>query len=100
MQRTVRVIRPGLVPYRQSLEMQQRLITECREDAVDSLLLLQHPPVFTAGRRSAGFAAAHAERLGRLGAEAVDVSFVRPRAILRFRSRVADRSPSTARDSW
>jgi lipoyl(octanoyl) transferase len=46
--------RRGLVPYRSAFEMQKRL-EEARHAALlpDVLLLLEHPPVYTRGRRSA-----------------------------------------------
>ena len=43
----------GLVPYGEALSMQERLRDERQaERAPDSLLLLEHPPVYTKGRRS------------------------------------------------
>src|SRR3954469_15948004 len=50
---TLTVLRPGLVDYREAWEQQQRL-----HDAVvagdrgDTVLLLEHPSVFTAGKRT------------------------------------------------
>jgi lipoyl(octanoyl) transferase len=50
---TLRVLRPGLVDYREAWQEQRRL-----HDAVvageqpDTILLLEHPSVFTAGRRT------------------------------------------------
>ncbi|MEU8231030.1 lipoyl(octanoyl) transferase LipB [Actinoplanes sp. NPDC048967] len=50
---TLRVLRPGLVDYREAWETQRRL-----HDAVvagtqpDTILLLEHPSVFTAGKRT------------------------------------------------
>lgn len=53
----VRLIRPkGLVEYGRALWLQEQLAADCRDDGVDSVVLLQHCPVYTAGRRSAGFA--------------------------------------------
>ncbi|MCL4458601.1 MAG: lipoyl(octanoyl) transferase LipB [Chloroflexi bacterium] len=46
------VLNLGLVEYRQSLALQERLVEERRADRIDNLLLLlQHPPVITIGRR-------------------------------------------------
>jgi len=43
----------GLVPYQEALELQQRLRTARTAGALDdTLLLLEHPPVITRGRRS------------------------------------------------
>jgi lipoyl(octanoyl) transferase len=45
--------RAGLVPYREAYEFQKRLERLRSEDAIpDTLLLLEHPPVYTRGRRS------------------------------------------------
>jgi lipoate-protein ligase B len=43
----------GLIPYREALAAQEAL-RECRqaEELPDTLLLLEHPPVYTRGRRS------------------------------------------------
>ena len=43
----------GLVEYRDALELQDRLRAARQEDLLDDLLLLlEHPPVYTRGRRS------------------------------------------------
>jgi lipoyl(octanoyl) transferase len=47
------VVRCGTVPYEQARAAQQRLQEERqREEIPDLLLLLEHPPVYTRGRRS------------------------------------------------
>jgi lipoyl(octanoyl) transferase len=47
------VVRRGLVPYEEALELQRELAERRqREEIGDVLLLLQHPPVYTRGRRS------------------------------------------------
>jgi lipoyl(octanoyl) transferase len=47
------VLRPGLVPYDEARELQRRLEgRRRREEVPDVLLLLEHPPVYTRGRRS------------------------------------------------
>jgi lipoyl(octanoyl) transferase len=44
----------GLVDYGEALELQRRLCERRQRDEVpDTLLLLEHPPVYTRGRRSA-----------------------------------------------
>jgi lipoyl(octanoyl) transferase len=49
----VLVIRCGMVPYEQARATQARLETARQADAIpDVLLLLEHPPVYTRGRRS------------------------------------------------
>jgi lipoyl(octanoyl) transferase len=46
--------RRGLVPYADAFEMQKRLEAARQAELVpDALLLLEHPPVYTRGRRSA-----------------------------------------------
>jgi lipoyl(octanoyl) transferase len=49
-----RLVRPGgLVPYAQANEWMHDLAERrARDDVPDTLILLEHPPVFTAGRRS------------------------------------------------
>jgi lipoate-protein ligase B len=43
----------GVVEYREALELQERLRTARQEDELpDMLLTLEHPPVYTRGRRS------------------------------------------------
>jgi lipoyl(octanoyl) transferase len=52
---TVRLwcVRAGLVLYREAFELQKRLEQLRSADAIpDTLLLLEHPPVYTRGRRS------------------------------------------------
>ena len=45
----------GEVPYREALALQQRLRDARQADAIpDTLLLLEHPPVYTRGRRASG----------------------------------------------
>lgn len=44
-------LRPGLLPYTEGLQLQERLLLERPELGTDVLLLLQHPPVITLGRR-------------------------------------------------
>jgi lipoyl(octanoyl) transferase len=47
------VLRCGTVPYEEARETQRRLESERQRDAIpDVLLLLEHPPVYTRGRRS------------------------------------------------
>jgi lipoyl(octanoyl) transferase len=50
----LRVAHLGVVEYRRALALQQRLCAERQADAIpDTLLLLEHPPVYTRGRRTA-----------------------------------------------
>src|SRR5262245_17874232 len=54
MRRTARLIRPkGLVPYDVANEAMHRLAEKRLSDEIpDTVILLEHPPVFTAGRRA------------------------------------------------
>jgi lipoyl(octanoyl) transferase len=50
---TLWVVRPGVVPYRDALELQEQLrVKRVEGELPDVLLLLEHPPVYTRGRRS------------------------------------------------
>lgn len=50
--RRCQVLHLGLVEYKEGLALQERLLRERRADKRgDTLVLLQHPPVFTLGRR-------------------------------------------------
>lgn len=47
------ICRPGTVDYSDALELQERVREARKADAIaDVLLLLEHPPVYTRGRRS------------------------------------------------
>ena len=47
------LIRSGLVPYEEALEMQRKIHHEVSTgNAKNTLLLLEHPSVFTAGKRT------------------------------------------------
>src|SRR3954470_20658303 len=47
------VVQLGIVPYREALELQLRLRNLRQADEIgDTLLLLEHPPVYTRGRRT------------------------------------------------
>jgi lipoyl(octanoyl) transferase len=47
------VVRCGLLPYEEALAMQRRIEAARQDDAIpDVLLLVEHPPVYTRGRRS------------------------------------------------
>src|SRR5260370_6560057 len=53
----------GLVPYREALALQERVAARRRSEQLpDTLLLLEHPPVYTRGRRSAQAELLHDER--------------------------------------
>lgn len=50
---TLRVARLGLIPYDEACELQRRIRDErLRGEAPDTLLVLEHPPVLTKGRRT------------------------------------------------
>ena len=45
----------GIVPYREALELQQSLAAAVSQRAIpETVILLEHPPVVTAGRRTGG----------------------------------------------
>lgn len=47
------VCRLGTVPYREGVEIQERVAAQRREQQIpDTLLMLEHPPVYTRGRRA------------------------------------------------
>jgi len=47
------VVRCGIVPYEEARDLQRRLAARRQRDEIpDVLLLLEHPPVYTRGRRS------------------------------------------------
>lgn len=51
--RPLRVLRRGLVPYGEGLELQAKLVADRRADVIpDTLLLLEHPHVITLGSSS------------------------------------------------
>lgn len=51
--RELRVVHLGLIDYDEALKLQTRLRDARTENAIaDTLLLLEHPPVYTRGRRS------------------------------------------------
>lgn len=51
--RPVRLLRPGQVPYHDALALQHRLVAErAAEQGPDTLVLLEHPPVYTLGKRT------------------------------------------------
>ena len=53
MSAELRVVRAGVVAYDEATRMQAALAAARRDEAVpDTLLCLQHPPVYTKGRRS------------------------------------------------
>lgn len=63
---------PGLVPYAEAWEMQKEIIRLRKSDtAPDTLLMLEHPPVYTVGRaaKDAANLGAGEEYLRSLGAE-------------------------------
>ena len=63
---------PGLVPYAEAWEMQKELVRLRKNElAPDTLLMLEHPPVYTVGRaaKDAANLGAGEEHLRSLGAE-------------------------------
>jgi lipoyl(octanoyl) transferase len=51
--KSIRVLLPGFMEYNEALKLQQKLLKARQEDQIqDTLLLLQHPPVLTMGKRA------------------------------------------------
>jgi lipoyl(octanoyl) transferase len=48
----INVLEPGLVDYQTAWELQQRLAQQRLDGGPDTLVLLEHPPVYTAGKRT------------------------------------------------
>src|SRR5690349_2026534 len=73
---TLNVRTLGLVGYRDALALQDELVrARAAGESADTLLLLEHPPVLTAGRGShADSVRADAQALGRAGLEVVPVT--------------------------
>ena len=74
--RPLDVTRLGLVPYKDALDLQKRLVDERKAGTIpDQLLLLEHPPVITLGARLRGdrsHVLAPAETLDAEGIELVE----------------------------
>jgi lipoate-protein ligase B len=50
--KTLNVYKIGLVPYKTALDLQMRLLEKRKNEEIgDTLLLLEHPPTFTIGRK-------------------------------------------------
>ena len=73
---TLHVRTLGLVPYREALGVQEECVRARAEGEIgDTLLLLEHPPVLTAGRGTGeGSLKVDAVALARAGLEVVPVS--------------------------
>jgi lipoyl(octanoyl) transferase len=68
-------LQAGRVPYQTALSLQERLLEERRSRAGDILLLLEHPPVITLGRRARpDHLLLGSEELARRGVELATVS--------------------------
>ncbi|KAM4700629.1 octanoyl-[acyl-carrier-protein]:protein N-octanoyltransferase LIPT2, mitochondrial [Discoglossus pictus] len=70
----LRVVRLGLLPYTEALRVQQRYVQALKASEPgpapqDTLLLCQHPPVYTIGIRQAPYPAQEQARLQGLGAD-------------------------------
>jgi lipoate-protein ligase B len=70
----LRVCQLGTIPYSQGLAIQQRVVENAIKAAnsgkpCHTLLLLQHPPTYTVGRRVKNSVETEGKRLKALGAE-------------------------------
>ncbi|KAM8977724.1 octanoyl-[acyl-carrier-protein]:protein N-octanoyltransferase LIPT2, mitochondrial [Pelodytes ibericus] len=63
------VVRLGLLPYPEALRVQQACVRAAREQARDTLLLCQHPAVYTVGVRRGPVLDEEEARLRALGAD-------------------------------
>lgn len=73
--RTLRVDWLGCVPYADGLEIQADAIADVKSGAEDRLLLLEHPPVITLGRRASRGHVLHSQaELAARGIEVVSVA--------------------------
>eukprot|EP00088_Acartia_fossae_P000383 TRINITY_DN10155_c0_g1_i3.p1 TRINITY_DN10155_c0_g1~~TRINITY_DN10155_c0_g1_i3.p1 ORF type:complete len:257 (-),score=48.92 TRINITY_DN10155_c0_g1_i3:521-1291(-) len=74
---TVKILRLGVVPYRAAYKLQEHLVATIKQNIsqkdnrLNLLLLLQHPPVYTTGIRSKEYSVYEEERLKKLGADFV-----------------------------
>ena len=75
--KVVSVLNLGRQSYRSALSVQNHLVARVQSNARSSLesgntlILVEHPPVYTTGMRSSSYGQAEEERLVRLGAEFV-----------------------------
>lgn len=65
----VRVVRLGLVSYQEGVRLQQVYVDRHRSGPAHSLLLCEHPPVYTTGIRHQPYPASRLDPLRLLGAE-------------------------------
>lgn len=65
----VEVVRLGLVSYKEALRLQQVYVNQHRSGPAHTLLLCQHPPVYTTGIRHKPYPAPLLDQLRMLGAE-------------------------------
>lgn len=65
----VEVVRLGLVSYQEALQLQQFYVKRNLSGPAHTLLLCQHPPVYTTGIRHKPYPTAALDRLRLLGAE-------------------------------
>jgi lipoyl(octanoyl) transferase len=73
MQREVRLHTPGLVPYNDAWLWQQHAVAAVLEGETEALAILQHPPVYTLGRRAQEDSLLRdREALAEIGAEVID----------------------------
>lgn len=68
---TVSVLNLGRLCYRKSLQAQQSLVKSVKAGGASTLILVEHPPVYTTGIRSGVYSAGEEQRLVALGADFV-----------------------------
>jgi lipoate-protein ligase B len=85
------VLRPGSLAYGDACDLQQRTARNVRDGADNTLIILEHPPTYTMGRRAApANILPNSERLSSMGAEVFstdrggDVTFHGPGQIVAY----------------
>jgi len=67
----VSILNLGRLCYRKSLKVQERLVQSVKSGGPSTLILVEHPPVYTTGIRSKVYSAGEESRLRGLGADFV-----------------------------
>ncbi|XP_024913900.1 octanoyl-[acyl-carrier-protein]:protein N-octanoyltransferase LIPT2, mitochondrial isoform X2 [Cynoglossus semilaevis] len=65
----VEVVRLGLIPFQEALQVQQFYVNRHESGSAHALLLCQHPPVYTTGIRQRPYPASVLDQLRLLGAD-------------------------------
>jgi len=72
MSRTVSILNVGVMRYKTALKLQETLVNRIKsEKCTSTLILVEHPPVYTTGVRNKEYSAAEEQMLVKLGADFV-----------------------------